>query len=135
MCDLWRKRFPFEQDFTYFSDHDSSRSSIDRVYVQADALSFCGNVEHIPFAHSDHRIVSFEFCAPSKPPLNRNIGWILHHSLLKDAEFCNLISNFWSRWQSLKNLLFKHGWTRERRKLKLFLSSTRTKKQNLLKSF
>ena len=103
MCDLWRKRFPLEQDFTYFSDHDSFRSRIDRVYVQADALDFCGNVEHIPFAHSDHRIVSFEFCTPSKPPLNRNIGWILHHSLLKDAEFCDLISNFWSRWQSLKN--------------------------------
>ena len=75
----------------YFSDHDSYRSMIDRVYVQTDALGFCGNVEHIPFAHSDHRIVFFEFCAPSKSPL-----------LLKDAEFCDLISNFWSRWQSLK---------------------------------
>ena len=135
ICVIFGENVFLSNRISHISSHDSSRSSIDRVYVQADALSFCGNVEHIPFAHSDHRIVSFEFCAPSKPPLNRNIGWILHHSLLKDAEFCNLISNFWSRWQSLKNLLFKHGWTRERRKLKLFLSSTRTKKQNLLKSF
>ena len=102
MFDLWRLRLTFKQDFTYFSDHDSYRFMIDRVYVQTDALGFCGNVEHIPFAHSDHRIVFFEFRAPSKSPLNHNIGWILHHLLLKDAEFCDLISNFWSRWQSLK---------------------------------
>ena len=98
MFDLWRLRLTFKQDFTYFSDHDSYRSMIDGVYVQTDALGFCGNVEHIPFAHSDHRIVFFEFRAPSKSPLNHNIGWILHHLLLKDAEFCDLISNFWSRW-------------------------------------
>ena len=103
ICVIFGENVFLSNRISHISSHDSSRSSIDRVYVQADALSFCGNVEHIPFAHSDHRIVSFEFCAPSKPPLNRNIGWILHHSLLKDAEFCDLISNFWSRWQSLKN--------------------------------
>ena len=122
MCDLWRKRFPFKQDFTYFSDHDSYRSRIDRVYVQADALGFCRNVEHIPFAHSDHRIVSFEFRAPSKPPLNRDIGWILHHSLLKDADFCDLISKFWSGWQSLKTRFtsLQAWWDKGKEKIKTF---------------
>ena len=102
LCDLWRKRSPLTLDFTYFSDHNGSRSRIDRVYVQNDTLEFCGNVEHIPFAHSDHRLVCFEFRPPPQS-LNRDTSWILNHLLLKDAEFCEVISNLWSRWQSLKN--------------------------------
>ena len=103
LCDLWRKRFPMKQEYTYFSDHRNSRSRIDRIYAQKDILEFCGNVEHIPFAHSDHRLVCLEFRSPSQSTVHSDKGWILSHSLLKDAEFCDLFSSFWPRWQSLKS--------------------------------
>ena len=141
LCDLWRKQFPMKQDFTYFSDHNVSRSRIDRIYVQNDTLDFCGNVEHIPFAHSDHRLVCFEFRHPPQNFSNCNTGWIFNHSLLKDAEFCEAFKTFWSRWKSLKTRFnsIQAWWDKGKeriKKLSLKHSHQKSKLNNmLLKTF
>ena len=77
-------------------------SRIDMVWAPTGLSKIIKGCEYHPSFLSDHQYLLVAFTL--QPQFNSGLGvWKLDALLLQDPEYINLITSFWSHWQSMES--------------------------------
>ena len=99
VVDIWRERHPNESVFTRFRPDGALASRIDLICCPYAWVPYVSSVDILPCPFSDHCALSFSWALPNSVPPGPGL-WKLNLSFLDEAEYIDLISTFWSYWQS-----------------------------------
>ena len=102
LSDIWRERHKNERNFTWIGRHPADNSliqtRIDRFFVSRSISPFVLDTSIIPFAHSDHDLITLSLDFDS---VQRGPGfWHFNNDLLCDASFQVEIESFWRDWEA-----------------------------------
>ena len=96
VVDIWRERHPTDSAFTWFQPNGALASRIDLIGCPYAWVPYVSSVDILPCPFSDH-------CAlPDSIPPGPGL-WKLNRFSLDEAEYIDLISTFWSSWQSCQS--------------------------------
>ena len=99
VVDIWRLLHPSVSAFSWSRRDNSLASRIDLIGCPYLWIPYVSAAEILPCPFSDHSALSFGWTlSPASPPGPRL--WKLNTAILEDTEYYNLISDFWSTWQS-----------------------------------
>ena len=99
VVDIWRERHPNDSAVTWFR-HDGALAS--RIYLIGFPYAwvpYVSSLDILPCPSSDHCALSFSWALPNSVPPGPGL-WKVNLSVLDEAEYIDLISIFWSYWQS-----------------------------------
>ena len=101
MVDAWRVLHHSTVAFSWLKPDGSLASHIDLIGCPYSWLHHVLSCNMLPCPFSDHCAVVLNVNIPE--PLPRGPGrWILNVSILKDADFKQIITAFWRNWQARK---------------------------------
>ena len=97
LIDVWRQKSLNIRDYTWSSADGLIHSRIDRFYLSSSLMTSFGDQTHLLNPYSDHKTVNlYLYFKNSK---SRGEGyWKLNASLLKDQDYCTLITDFLTKW-------------------------------------
>ena len=102
VVDIWRYLHPNSSSFTWNRSDVQLATRIDLVgcpYPWVSAVSTC---DIVPCSFSDHCAVLYSFSIPDVIPPGPGL-WKLNVSILQDADYVQLITEFWLTWQRFQN--------------------------------
>ena len=99
VVDIWRLLHPSVSAFSWSRRDNSLASRIDLIGCPYLWIPYVSVAEILPCPFSDHSALSFGWTFSSASPPGPGL-WKLNTAILEDVEYFNLISNFWSTWQS-----------------------------------
>jgi hypothetical protein len=100
--DVWRINHPTEHCYTWRCPNGRQASRLDMFWLSAFFLTMVLRVDILPFFRSDHSYVYLELLLPSAISRGRGL-WKLNCSHLTDQSFIDLVTDFWTFWQSTKS--------------------------------
>ena len=110
VVDIWRERHPIDSAFTWFRPDGALASCIDLIGCLYAWVPYVSCVDILPCPFSDHCALYFSWALPNSVPPGPGL-WKLNRSVLDEAEYIDLISTFWSYWQSrLSSFSSLTGW-------------------------
>ena len=102
VVDIWRYLHPTSTSFTWNRWDGQLASRIDLVGCPYPWVSSVSSCDILPFPSSDHCAVLFSFSIPDVIPPGPGL-WKLNISILQDAEYSKLITDFWLNWRRSQN--------------------------------
>ena len=99
VLDIWHERHPNDSAFTWFRLDEALASRIDLIGCPYAWVPYVSSVDILPCPFSDHCALSFLWALPNSVPPGPRL-WKPNLSVLDEAEYIDLISTFWSYWQS-----------------------------------
>ena len=99
VVDIWRERHPTDSAFTWFRPDGAPASRIDLIGCPYAWVFYVSSVDILPCPFSDDCALSFSWALHNSVPPGPGL-WKLNRSVLDEAEYIDLISTFWSFWQS-----------------------------------
>ena len=100
--DVWRYFHPISKSFPWNRWDGQLASCIDLVGCPFSWVSSASSCDIVPFPFSDHCPVLFSFSIPDVIPPGPGL-WKLNISILQDAEYSKLITDFWLNWWCSQN--------------------------------
>ena len=97
VVDIWHERHANDSAFTWFRPDGALASRIDLIGCPYAWVPYVSSVDILPCPFSDHCALSWAL--PNSVPPSPGL-WKLNRSVLDEAEYIDLISTFWSYWQS-----------------------------------
>ena len=89
IVDVWRRKFPKNRDFTFYSNRHNSYSRIDMFFTPKNELHRIADIEIQPITISDHAPVKLKWDIGHRPTSKQ---WRLNASLMNDKEFISFIT-------------------------------------------
>jgi len=105
MTDIWRDRNDDSRKFTLTGKNRHNNTYIHtpivRFYISSTLSTFVTKTDIIPFAFSDHDLISLTFDFNKQP--HGEGFWDYNNILLDDDVFDRNMNNFWLDWLTKKN--------------------------------
>ena len=102
VVDIWRYLYPASSSFTWNRWDGQFASCIDLVGCPYSWVSSVSSCDIVPFSFSDHCALLFCVSIPDVIPPGPGL-WKLNVSILQDAEYVQLVSDFWLTWHRSQN--------------------------------
>ena len=131
VVDIWRYLHPASSSFTWNRWDGQFASRIDLIGCPYSWVSSVSSCDIVPFSLSDHCALLFCFSIPDVIPPGPGL-WKLNISILQDAEYVQLISDFWLTWRRSQNNFpsLSDWWELGKHKIKDLTITYCTKKAN-----
>jgi len=123
MTDIWRDRNHDSRKFTWTGKNPYNntyiRTRIVQFYLSSTRSTSVTKTDIIPFAFSDHDLISFTFDFNKQP--RREGFWDYNNNLLDDDVFDTNMNNFWLDWLTKENdfSMPLHWWDAEKHRFKV----------------